>query len=646
MCGIVGIFDRRGPRPIDADVLRAMNRSQAHRGPDGSGLHVGAGVGLGNRRLAIVDVASGRQPMYSHDRRVVVVYNGEIYNYGQLMSELRALGCVFRTRCDTEVIIHAWLAWGTACVTRFRGMFAFALWDDRQELLFLARDRLGIKPLHYAQMGDYLLFGSELKSLLAYPGFSREIDRCATDQYFAYGYVPEPRTIFAAARKLPPGHTLTLRRGTAAPHPDAYWDVPFAPTSPRSLESTCAELAERLAEAVRIRSTAEVPLGALLSGGLDSSSVVAMMSKISEVPVTTCSIAFDEPRFDESRFAAAVALRHRTRHRQSLVSARDLDLLDRLAGLHDEPFADASALPTYRLCELARKEVKVALSGDGGDEGFAGYQRYARQVREERVRRLLPPGLRRLLFGPLGAAWPQADRAPRIFRAKTLLQSLAADSLDGYFNYVCVVGNGLRRRLFSSRLRRELQGYDASEVLREHARRSPSQHPLALVQYLDFKTYLPGDILTKVDRASMAHGLEVRTPFLDHELVEWLSGLPAAWKLRGNEGKYLLRKAMRPYLPAAVLSRSKMGFSIPLSAWLRGPWYGPVRERLLGDALADTGFFDRGFLEELLSRHHSGRNEFGAAIWSVLVFESFHRQALQAGSGGLPARAMALDGPI
>ena len=644
MCGIVGIFDTCGARPIDEGVLRTMNGSQAHRGPDDGALHVGAGIGLGSRRLAIIDLAAGRQPMASRDHQVVVVYNGEIYNFQQLMTELRGLGYAFRTRCDTEVIIAAWSAWGPACVTRFRGMFAFALWDNRQELLFLARDRLGIKPLYYAMTNGYLLFGSELKSLLTHPAFRKVIDPHALDQYFAYGYVPEPRTIFEAARKLPAAHTLAVRRGRALSHPVAYWDVPFAPpTKPLKFEDACAEMAERLAEAVRIRLVAEVPIGALLSGGMDLSSVVAMMAKFSDKSPSTYSIAFDEPGFDELRYAAAVAARHRTCHRRGHVSARDLGLLDQLANLFDEPFADSSAVPTYRLCELAREQVKVVLSGDGGDESLAGYRRYRWQVREARVRQLLPPGIRRRVFGALGAAWPKADWAPRIFRGKTTLQSLATDSIDSYFSALCIFRDSARWRLLSPRLRSELQGYEASDLLRACARAAPTQHPLSLVQYLDFKTYLPGDILTKVDRASMAHGLEVRTPLLDHELVEWLSCLPAEWKLRGSESKRLLRRAMTPHLPKAVLSRAKMGFAIPVSSWLRGPWRGAAHERLLGDHLADTGFFDRRFLRELLHRHQSGRSDFSAPLWSLLMFELFHRQVVEGRPGRISATATARE---
>ena len=641
MCGIVGIFDTCGARPVDEGALCAMNGSQVHRGPDDGALHIGPGVGLGCRRLAIIDLAAGRQPMSSRDHQVVVVYNGEIYNFEQLMAELRGLGYAFRTRCDTEVIIAAWSAWGAACVTRFRGMFAFALWDSRQGLLFLARDRLGIKPLYYSMTNSRLLFGSELKSLLAHPEFSRDIDPRALDQYFAYGYVPDPFTIFRAARKLPAAHTLTIRRGGALLHPVAYWDVPFVSSTPRRFEDACGEMAERLAEAVRIRLVSDVPIGALLSGGMDSSSVVAMTARLSDAPLSTYSIAFEDPGFDELRYAAEVAGRHQTRHRRGLVSAHDLGLLDRLASQFDEPFADSSAVPTYRLCELAREQVKVVLSGDGGDENLAGYRRYSWQLREERIRRLLPPRVRRPLFGTLGAVWPKADWAPRIFRGRTTLQSLATDLIHSYFSAVCIFRDDARHRLLSSRLRRELQGYEASEVLRNHARAAPTQHPLSLMQYLDLKTYLPGDILTKVDRASMAHGLEVRTPFLDHELVEWLSCLPAEWKLRGRESKRLLKHAMTPYLPEAVLSRTKMGFAIPVSSWLRGPWRGLVQERLLGDPLADTGFFDRRFLRDLLRRHQSGRSDFGAAIWSLLMFESFHRQVIHGRPNQISATATA-----
>jgi asparagine synthase (glutamine-hydrolysing) len=368
MCGISGLFDTRERRSVDASLLARMNQSLFHRGPDEGGQHIEPGVGLAHRRLSIIDLASGQQPLFNEDQTVVVVYNGEIYNFQELAHELTAAGHAFRTHCDTEVIVHAWEEWGEGCVERFRGMFAFALWDRNRETLFLARDRLGIKPLHYAWRPDgQLLFGSEIKALLEDPSLSREIDPLAVEEYFAYGYVPDPRSIFKSIHKLPPGHTLTIRRGAnQRPEPREYWDVSFQPNGVQDVAEATAEVIERLREAVRIRLVAEVPLGAFLSGGVDSSAVVAMMAGLSDQPVNTCSISFGDPAFNESAYAEQVARRYATNHHVESVEPDDFDLIERLAGIYDEPYADSSAMPTYRVCELARKRVTVCLSGDGG----------------------------------------------------------------------------------------------------------------------------------------------------------------------------------------------------------------------------------------------------------------------------------------
>ena len=632
MCGICGIFHTRETVPVARSLLEQMNESQHHRGPDEGGLHLEDGLGLGHRRLSIIDLSSGQQPMYTPDEQVVVVYNGEIYNFQELATELSGLGYRFRTHCDTEVILYAWQTWGEACVERFRGMFAFALWDRSRQCLFLARDRLGIKPLYYATLPDgQLLFGSELKALFAHPGLSRTVEPRAVEDYFAYGYVPEPRTILQQAFKLPPGHTLTVVRGQPVPATRAYWDVPFRFLGNISEADAGAELVARLREAVQIRLVSEVPLGAFLSGGVDSSSVVAMMAQLSEDPVKTCSIGFGDPRFNEASFAAQVAERYRTDHRLQQVDPDDFALVDKLAELYDEPYADSSALPTYRVCELARRSVTVALSGDGGDENLAGYRRYRWHTYEERVRGLVPRGLRRPLFGLLGGIYPKADWAPKVFRAKSTLEALARDPIEGDFHSVSIMGDELRRGLFSADFRRELQGYEAVEVLREHARRAPDSRPLPLVQYLDLKTYLPGDILTKVDRASMAHSLEVRVPILDHPLVEWMSGLPLDYKLRGREGKYLLKKSMEAHLPHDILYRPKMGFSVPLASWFRGPLRERLKESVLGPEMADSGLFDMAFLTRLVDQHQSGMRDFSAPLWSLLMFQAFQRRATGAG---------------
>jgi asparagine synthase (glutamine-hydrolysing) len=430
--------------------------------------------------------------------------------------------------------------------------------------------------------------------------------------------VPEPRTIFKAARKLPPGHTLTVCRHQPVPQPSEYWDAPFKPIGPISEEDAGQELIEHLREAVKIRLISEVPLGAFLSGGVDSSAVVTMMAGLMSEPVNTCSISFGDPAFNESRYVAMVAERYRTHHCVERVDTDDFDLVDELAWLYDEPFADSSAIPTYRVCELARKKITVALSGDGGDENLAGYRRYRWHTYEERVRSLLSSNIRKPLFGLLGHAYPKADWAPKVLRAKSTLEALACDPVEGYFHSVSIMGDGMRERLFSPAFRRSLQGYSGVEVLRRHAQRAPMDHPLSRVQYLDFKTYLVGDILTKVDRASMAHGLEVRNLLLDYRLVEWISGLPPSLKLHGREGKYVLKKALEPLLPHDLLYRPKMGFSLPLANWLRRPLRGRVQDAVLGDGMAATGIFNMDFLQAAVQQHQSGERDYSAPLWSLL----------------------------
>ncbi len=623
MCGFAGVVDTRDRRPPDRRVLERMNDSILHRGPDAFGYHEEPGVGLAHRRLSIIDLSGGSQPLYNEDKSVVVVYNGEIYNFQGLVDELASLGHVFRTRCDTEVIVHGWEQWGERCVDRFRGMFAFALWDRNTETLFLARDRLGVKPLYYAPLPDgTLLFGSELKALLCHPDLRRALDPCAIEDYFAYGYVPEPRTILKQVLKLSPAHTLTVRRGQTIPAPREFWDVPFSPNGARSVEDAGEELISRLREAVRIRLISEVPLGAFLSGGVDSSAVVAMMAGLSADPVNTCTMAFGERGYDESDFAEEVARRYGTRHQVETVSPDSFDLVGKLGDLYDEPFADSSAIPTYRVCGLARKRVTVALSGDGGDENLAGYRRYRWHLYEERMRGLLPLSIRRPVFGLLGAVYPKADWAPRVLRAKTTFQGIARDSVDGYFHSVSLMSDPLRRRLFRDSFRSELQGYNAIDVLRRHARVAPTSNSLSLVQYLDLKTYLVGDILTKVDRASMAHSLEVRVPLLDHTLVEWLSGLSPDLKLRGSTSKFVFKRALEKYLPHDLLYRPKMGFSVPLTGWFRGPLRQRVRDAVLGDSMRELGYFDLAVVEQMVDQHQSQVRDHSAPLWALMMFES------------------------
>lgn len=650
MCGIVGIFDTRGYAEVDRGLLNRMNESLYHRGPDDDGYYFAPGIGLGHRRLAIIDLSpSGHQPLFNEDGSVVVVYNGEIYNYRDLINELAALGHRFRSRCDTEVIVHAWEEWGESCVERFNGMFAFALWDARKETLFLGRDRFGEKPLYYSYLGDgSFVFGSELKALLVHPGVERRIDPRSVEDYFAYGYVPDPRTIYDTVLKLPPAHILTLRRGARSLEPRSYWDVSFRPRTARLHEAEIAEeLQHHLRRAVAARMVADVPLGAFLSGGVDSSGVVATMSSVSGTPINTCSIAFGDRTFDESRFAAEVAARYRTNHYCREVSADDFDLLDRLITFYDEPFADSSALPTYKVCALARERVTVALSGDGGDEVFGGYRRYRWHRNEERLRALLPQVFRGIVFGAFGRAYPKADWAPRLLRAKATLQNLAHNSVRAYFESVCAIPENVRNRLFSGAMRRELQGYRAIEVLRAYMEQAGTDDTLWQVQYADFKTYLPGDILTKVDRASMATSLEVRVPILDHLLVEWSATIPSSFKLDGGEGKYIFKKSLEPYLSNDILYRDKMGFAVPLKAWIRGPLRERANKMIASGMLTETGMFDLGFLGKLLEQHQSGLYDHSSVIWSLMMFESFLRRVHEGPAWredvSPPARAAASD---
>jgi asparagine synthase (glutamine-hydrolysing) len=629
----------QGRRQVSRDVLVRMNESQHHRGPDDGGYLVEPGVGLGHRRLSIIDLTTGHQPLYNEDGSVGVVFNGEIYNFQELIPELTALGHVFRTRSDTEVIVHGWEAWGEACVERFRGMFAFALWDRNLETLFLARDRLGVKPLHYAVLPDgNFIFGSELKSLLVHDGWSREFDVCAIEEYFALGYVPEPRTIFSGASKLPPAHTLTIRRGLA-PVLREYWDVRFSLDNRIAEADASAELVERLQQSVRLRMIADVPLGAFLSGGVDSSAVVAMMAGQSADPVNACSITFDDPAFDESQYALMVARRYSTRHFVDRVASDDFALLDELARVYDEPYADSSGLPTYRVCQLARSHVKVALSGDGGDESFGGYRRYRLHLFEERMRDSLPYAVRRPIFGLLGRAYPKLDWAPRALRAKTTFEALARDSVHAYFHSVSTLRDSMRRQIFSGAFRTKLAGYNAVEVFKRHAANAQTDDPLALIQYLDLKTYLVGDINTKVDRASMAHSLEVREPLMDHPLVEWLATLPSSMKMVGGGSKLLLKRAMEPYLPHELMHRPKQGFAVPLARWFRGPLRSRVPEAILGPRLAATGIFNRHALQQMVDAHAAGTRDFSGPIWSLLMFDAFLRNVFSDHAVAAPERA-------
>ncbi len=520
------------------------------------------------------------------------------------------------------MILHAWRQWGAACVARLHGMFAFALYDAADASLFLARDRLGVKPLHYASLPDgALIFASELKGLLAYPGFRREPDITAVEDYLGLGYIPDDASILAGVRKLPAGHHLHLRRGQPLPEPVRWWDVAFTGSARGTAAALEEEMIARLRDAVRSRMIADVPLGAFLSGGVDSSAVVALMAEANPAAVETCSIGFSEAGLDESAHADLVARRFATHHRKRIVSAEDFALIDTLVQAFDEPFADASALPTYRVCELAREKVTVALSGDGADEAFAGYRRYRFHAAEERARGLIPADIRAPLFGMLGRAWPKADWAPRPLRAKATFQALGRSAEEAYALAVGVTGPELRARLFSAEAQRALQGHRAEDRYIRTMRDAPADDALSRAQYADLKIWLPGDILTKVDRASMAVSLEAREPLLDHRLIEFAASLPPGMRLRGGTGKWLMKRALRRYLPDSILYRRKMGFVTPISAWFRGPLAAQAERIAHGSPLARTGWFDAEALAGLVKAHRAGRSDHGRLLWQLLMLD-------------------------
>jgi asparagine synthase (glutamine-hydrolysing) len=622
MCGIAGIFHLSAPAPINGARIEAMCDAIAHRGPDGYGIWTAPGIGLGHRRLSIIDIAGSPQPMAASDGRAMLVFNGEIYNYRELRTELAGLGAKFHTDGDSEVILAAYQRWGVNCLKRLAGMFAFAIYDLDKRTLLLARDRLGIKPLFMAELADgSLIFGSELKALTAHPQLRRDVDPLAIEDYLTWGYVPDTRSILQGVEKLPAGHYRLLQRDAPAPPPVRWWDVSFADRRQGSQADLEAELVELMRESVRSRMVADVPLGAFLSGGVDSSSVVALMAEASSSPVKTCSIGFDVKALDESTYARQVAERFTTDHRSRVVSPDDFAAIDQLAGMFDEPFADASALPMWRVCGLARETVTVALSGDGADEAFAGYRRHVFQHGEDRWRGLLPAALRGPVFGTLGRLYPKADWAPRPLRAKTTLLSLAGSSEAAYARALSVTDPALRDSLYSPEFMALRGEYRGEAPLIERMQNAPARSGLDRAQYADLTFWLPGDILTKVDRTSMAVSLEAREPLLDHRLIEFAASLPEHMRVRCGTGKWLMKRAMRRYLPDDILFRRKQGFVTPIAQWLRGPLANAARAIGGSAPLARTGWFNSDRLSAIAEAHIAGRSDHSRLLWQLLMLD-------------------------
>jgi asparagine synthase (glutamine-hydrolysing) len=617
MCGICGYFEPDSTLTADRATVRAMTDTLTHRGPDDGGYYCGRGVALGHRRLSIIDVSGGHQPLANEDESVWIAFNGEIYNFQDLNDRYLRSGHTFQTRSDTETVVHLYEELGEECFAKLRGMFAIALWDNRRRRLVVARDRIGKKPLYYYWDGRRFVFGSEIKALWPAGGLRRDIDLEAMSDYFSYLYVPAPKTIYKHVRKLRPAHYIVVDENGLREVP--YWDLRF--DEDRSLgESAWSErLLSEYRESVRVRLISDVPLGAFLSGGVDSSSVVALMNGL-QPPVTTCSIGFTEQAWNEADDARAFAQSLGADHHEQMVSPETVDIVDKLAWHYDEPFADSSAVPTYYVSKLARQHVTVALSGDGGDENFAGYRRYKFDIRENRMRSLLPAGMRRAVFGPLSEWYPKADWAPRVFRAKTTLQSLARSPIEGWFNTMSSVPPEMKPALLGPDVLCQLNGYDSMSVLEYHFNRAGTNDPLARVLYTDIKTYLVDDILTKVDRASMANSLEVRCPLLDHELMETAARIPSHLKLRGAVGKYILKRAVEPVVPREILDRRKWGFGVPLAKWFRNDLKQFAADRIFGDK---DEYLNYGFISNCWNEHQRGARDWSSLMWTVLMFKTW-----------------------
>src|SRR6266446_2962008 len=624
MCGIAGIIGTEQNYLARGVDVHQMCQTIVHRGPDDEGIYAKGRAALGMRRLSIIDLSTGHQPIHNEDGTVWVVFNGEIYNFPELRPALEARGHRFYTSTDTEVIVHLYEEFGSNCVQRLRGMFAFALWDERRERLLLARDPFGKKPLHYALSGGRLLFGSEIKALLAGAPELSDVDPYALLSYFYFGYVMDPHTAFKGIHKLPPGHLLEFSSGQI--RISQYWDLPsHGIYSPRSEEECLEELEHRLAEAVRIRLLSDVPLGALLSGGVDSSTVVALMARASSAPVKTFSIGFKHTEFNEAPYARLVAERFGTEHQELILDPDVVQTVETLTRSLEEPFGDSSMLPTYYISCLARQHVTVALSGDGGDEAFAGYERYRIHLQE-----------RSLDWIPEWAGrWYREQvhqRLPYSVPARNLAYSISLPWQERYMEGVSLQSFARGMSLLYHDFRAAALGSaDPFSTFRGYLDRAPAHDPVSQLLYLDTKTYLAGDILTKVDRMSMATSLEVRVPILDHLFLEWVTGLPPEWKMRGNNQKYIFRKlAERVGVPREALYRHKQGFALPLVHWIRNELKDLVLTTLLEPRTLQRGYFNASGVRRLLDEHFQGRRDHSPRIWRFLMFELWHRDFLEA----------------
>jgi asparagine synthase (glutamine-hydrolysing) len=625
MCGIAGFVELWASNVHRAEdqgyLLRQMCNVIRHRGPDDEGFHLETGVSLGMRRLSIIDLAGGHQPISGEDESVTIVFNGEIYNFLELKDRLEKQGHVFATNSDTEAIVHAYEEEGLDCVKSLRGMFALAIWDKNEQQLFLARDRVGKKPLYYTvTRNNALVFGSELKSLLEHPGVERKLSFEALDAYLTLGYVPDPLCIFENIYKLPPGHQLTFNNtGLKVAQ---YWDFKFVETSKRSEDEYRHELYRLLDESVRIRLVSDVPLGAFLSGGIDSSTVVALMAKNMSHPVKTFSIGFHEDSYNELEYARLTAKKYGTDHHEFFVTPEICDVVDELAWHFDEPFADSSAIPTYMVSKLAREHVTVILSGDGGDELFAGYTRYLVEQRRNAFA-YVPSAVREGMMRPL------SSRLPHGTLGRNFIYNVSLDPIDRYLDSVSIFTRLSRYGLYSADFKGRLEGVGfASEFFHEAAHKVETNSAVDRLLYIDSKSYLPGDILTKVDRMSMAVSLEARAPLLDHKLIDFVTQIPAGLKLLGNETKHILKRAVSDLVPAEILNRPKQGFGVPVQEWINVQLKDRMQEILSDVQTRQRGYFERSYVDVLLDEHRRSRRDHSSKLWALMMLELWHRQFL------------------
>jgi asparagine synthase (glutamine-hydrolysing) len=623
MCGIVGKLVNPARGAVDRELVERMCAGLEHRGPDARGVFIDGSVGLGIQRLRVVDLVTGDQPSYNEDRSVVVVLNGEIYNFRELRRDLGARGHRFASHGDTEVIAHLYEEHGTDCVTHLHGMFAFALWDRRRRQLLVARDRVGKKPIYYSEREGQFTFASELRALLEDPTIPREVDPGALDRFLTYGYVPAPDSILAGVRKLMPAHTLVWRDGETTVN--RYWRLDFSRklsvTDPRELHEP---IRDAIRTATRRRMIADVGIGAFLSGGIDSSAVVAAMSEVSSAPVRTFSIGFDHDDFDELPHARRIARLFGTEHEEFVVSSDSIEMVPRIVRQYGEPFADPSAIPCFQLAELTRRHVTVALNGDGGDEAFGGYTRYVANHLAGRLDRL--PNAVRRAAAAAGRHLGGGNLSSPANKAGRLLRGLTTDPADRYGSYVAWFDRARRAALYSDSFSASCGLGTADDMVAAAWAQTTGSDVIDKMLEVDTATYLPGDLITKIDIATMAYALEARSPLLDHELLEFAASIPAGFKVRGGQKKWILREALRGWLPDEILDRPKQGFSVPVSAWFRHELGDLPQSVLLDRRSVDRGYFQRGEVEAMLARHRAGTADEGKRLWSLFVLELWHRE--------------------